>query len=184
MKCLIILLICISPFCSFQSAFAEILYSNNDQERVEGLKRLQKTVELFKEKKGYYPFSNARRADLQFINVHITDQKLEGDDLYLPSGITGPQLGMEMLLKEYKRQGLEEQAQFTHDKRPLNSEDRCQKYFIYNWQGGNKQCYSISINLENDIKNTGYRIAKNCYPYVLSSCEVSKPPYRFIRKKN
>jgi len=102
-------------FVNQQAAFAEIFYSNNDQERIEGLERLQNTVELFKEKKGYYPFSNARRMDLQFINVHITDQELEGDDLYLPSGITGPQLGIRILLKEYKRQGLE--AQLTYDKR-------------------------------------------------------------------
>jgi len=183
MKYLIVFSICISPW-SLQSVFAEIYYSNNDWERVEGLKKLQNTVEIFNEKKGFYPFSNARRADLQFINVHITDQKLEGDDLYLPSGITGPQLGMKIVLEEYKRQGLSEQAQFTYDKRPVIPEDRCQKYFIYNWQGGNNQCYSVSINLEKNIQNTGYRIAKKCYPYVLSNCKVSKPPYRFIRKMN
>ncbi len=183
MRSKIILSTSVLLLCSSHLIFAATFYSNKDQERIEGLEKLQKTVELFKDEKGYYPFSNARRVDLQFINVHITDQKLEGDDLYLPHGITGPQLGTEMLLKEYKRQGLEKEAIFPFDKRPVNSKDHCQKYFIYNWQGGNRQCYSISINLENDIKNTGYLISDNCYPYVLSNCENSNPPYKFIRRK-
>ena len=167
--------------CSYLLALAEDSYSRSDQERVEALKHLQDVVELYKEVKGYYPFSNGRRLDLQFINVHITDQTLEGDDLYIPSGITGPQLGLKILLEEMQRQGLDDRATFIYDERPVNPEDTCQKYFIYNWQGGAKQCYSISINLEEDLMNTEYSIGGSCYPYVLSNCADSNPPYWFIR---
>ncbi len=78
MKYLIILSICISLFFVSQSMSAENVYTKNDQERIEALMQLQEIVELYKEVKGYYPFSNGHRPDLQFINVHITDQKLEG----------------------------------------------------------------------------------------------------------
>lgn len=183
MGILIIIFVSISSFIGVNSVFGEVLYSSNDLERIKGLKRIEKTVEMFKEKKGYYPFSNARRADLQFINVHISDQNLEGDDRYLPWGITGPQLGMQALIKEFKRQGLEDHAIFVYDKRPVNSDDPCQKYYIYNWQGGTRQCYSLSINLKKDVIQKGYKIADMCYPYVISNCKDSKPPYLFIRKK-
>lgn len=165
-----------------KSAVAEISYTNSDKERIDGLHKIAKTIELYKSKTGRYPFSNAPRSrpGLQFIVVHMTDQSLSDDDIYPPYGITGAHIGMQTLFEEFARQGILDNVNFVYDTRKVTAEDKCQKYFIYNWNG-HQGCYNLSINLEKNVQKNNYKLDETCYPYVISSCKEQQPPYKFVR---
>ena len=148
-----------------------------DQARFEGVHKIAALVEEYHDKTGRYPGEGFDVSGRGVLYVHITKQKLQGDDRFPPHGVTGLACDERGLLDDM-RQVLGRKIDFPSDPRPVTPESRHITYYRYVWDG---KYYFVTVNMEHEYEQTR-TIGPGCYKYEVSSLSIPKKKIRKFKE--